>query len=323
MKSNGRNRPFDFIGFAMLSIAVGALQMVLDRGELKDWFGSMEIIIETAVAISGFWMFGVYITMAKHPFLDPKMLKDRNFVTGLLFMVVLGITLYATMALLPPLLQGLMQYSAYTAGVVMMPRGVGTLSAMLIVGRLSGKVDPRLMLLFGFSVVGIALWQMVGFSITMDERPIIISSIVQGFGLGFIFPPLTTIAFVTLAPALRNEATAFFSLIRNIGGSIGISLAETVFTEETQVNHADLATRVTPYESAFKSPIVSRIWNLHSTQGLSAINAEVSRQAAMISYVDVFKLMLIMTVGCLPLLLVLRKGSGVPSGPDQAAHAME
>jgi MFS transporter, DHA2 family, multidrug resistance protein len=316
---HGRHRPFDFVGFGLLSVAIGALQLMLDRGQQKDWFGSDEIILEAAVSACCFWMFAIYVTMVKHPFLDPRLLKDRNFVSGLVFMSILGMTLMATMALLPPLLQGLLQYSAYGAGWVMMPRGAGTMISMLLVGRLTGKLDSRLMLFIGFGTVAIALWQMASYSLLMDEHLIVISSILQGWGLGFIFPPLTAIGFVTLAPALRNEGTAVFNLVRNVAGSIGISFAEYFLATKMQVSHSDLAAHVTPYADAFRSPVMGKLFNIHSVQGLMAINGEVSRQAAMVAYVDVFKLMLLLTLGCLPFILLLRKGASIPGGaPDQA-----
>jgi len=318
---HGRNRPFDFIGFGLLSVAIASLQLMLDRGEQKDWFGSTEIVVEAAVAACTFWMFCVYVTMAKHPFLDPRLMKDRNFVSSMLFTAVLGMTLMATMALLPPLLQGLLQYTAYGAGMVMMPRGAGTMIAMLLVGRLTGKLDSRLMLFIGFGTVAIALWQMASYSLGMDRHLIVLSSILQGWGLGFIFPPLTAIGFVTLAPALRNEGTAVFNLVRNVAGSIGISFAETFLAQSMQISHSDLATHVTPYSEALRTPFLSKIWNLHSVQGLAAINGEVTRQAAMVAYVDVFKLMLLLTLGCLPLLLLLRKGAAIPGGSPQAQPA--
>jgi MFS transporter, DHA2 family, multidrug resistance protein len=311
---HGRHRPFDFIGFGLLSVGIAALQLMLDRGQDKDWFGSTEIIIEAAVALCSFWMFGVYITLAKHPFLRPQLLKDRNFVSALVFMALLGMTLMATMALLPPLLQGLLQYTALGAGWVMMPRGVGTLVAMLVVGRLTGKLDSRLMLFIGFGTMAISLWQMASYSLDMDQRLIVWSSVLQGWGMGFIFPPLTAIGFVTLAPSLRNEGTGVFNLVRNVAGSIGISFAETFLVQKMQISHSDLATHVTPFADAFRLPTLSRIWNLHSAQGLAAINGEVTRQAAMVAYVDVFKLMLIVTLGCLPFLLLLRKGAAIPGG---------
>ena len=322
----GRHRPFDFIGFGLLSVGIASLQLMLDRGQQKDWFGSNEIIVEAAVAFCCFWVFAIYVTMAKHPFLQPKLLKDRNFASGLVFMTILGMILMSTMALLPPLLQGLMQYTALGAGWLMMPRGAATMVAMLIVGRLTGKVDSRLMLFIGFGCMALAQWQMASYSLLMDDRLVIFSSILQGWGMGFIFPPLTAIGFVTLAPALRNEGTAVFNLVRNVAGSIGISFAEAFLTQKMQVSHADLATHVTPFADAFRSPVTSHFWNLHSLQGLAAINGEVTRQAAMVAYVDVFKLMLLMTVACLPFIFFLRKGAAIPGGaapPQHAAAALD
>ena len=232
----------------------------------------------------------------------------------------------STMALLPPLLQGLMQYTALGAGWVMMPRGAATMVAMIVVGRLTGKVDSRLMLFIGFGCMALAQWQMASYSLLMDNRLIIISSLVQGWGMGFIFPPLTAIGFVTLAPSLRNEGTAVFNLVRNVAGSIGISFAESFLVQKMQVSHADLAAHVTPFADAFRGPAASHLWNLHSTMGLAAINGEVTRQAAMVAYVDVFKLMLLMTVACLPFIFLLRKGAAIPGGAasqPQAAAALD
>jgi DHA2 family multidrug resistance protein len=307
-----RHRPFDFIGFGLLSVAIASLQMMLDRGQQQDWFNSTEIVIEAAVALCSFWVFGIYITMAKHPFLLPALLKDRNYISGLIFTAILGMILMSTMALLPPLLQGLMQYTALGAGWVMMPRGAATMVAMIIVGRLTGRIDSRVMLFFGFSCMAVAQWQMSSYSLLMDDRLIIWSSLVQGFGMGFIFPPLTAIGFVTLAPALRNEGTAVFNLIRNVAGSIGISFAESFLVQKAQISHADLAAHVTPFATAARAP--SHLWNLHSPFGLAAINGEVTRQAAMIAYIDVFKLMLLMTLACLPAIFLLRRGAAIPGG---------
>jgi DHA2 family multidrug resistance protein len=167
---------------------------------------------------------------------------------------------------------------------------------------------------------------MASYSLLMDNHLIIWSSLVQGWGMGFIFPPLTAIGFVTLSPALRNEGTAVFNLVRNVAGSIGISFAESFLVQKMQVSHADLATHVTPYADAFRSP-GSHLWNLHSPLGLAAINGEVTRQASMVAYVDVFKLMLLMTLACLPFIFLLRKGAAIPGGaagpPQHAAAALD
>ena len=317
--TRNRTKSFDYLGFILLGVGVGALQIMLDRGEQKDWFGSTEIIIECAVMLCGFWMFAVHSTITKNPFINPKLLKDRNFLVGSIFIFIVGIILYATLALLPTMLQGLMDYPVITSGLVLMPRGIGTMAAMLVVGRLMGRVDTRLMLLFGLGVTAFSLYQMSGYSLAMDRWPVVWAGVVQGIGLGFLFVPLSAIAFATLAPAARTEAAGVFSLIRNIGGSIGISIVETVLDRQSQINHADIAAHVTPYNTLLNTPTIQKFWDLHSTAGLSALNGEINRQAAMIAYVDDFKLMMIIALVAVPLVLMLRKGARPAGGDVHAA----
>jgi DHA2 family multidrug resistance protein len=311
-----RNRGFDFMGFAFLALAVGALQLMLDRGEQKDWFASGEILLETAVAGLAFWLFAVQTATAKRPFLDPRLLKDRNFVGSSILIAIVGIILYATLALLPPMLQDLMDYPVLTAGIILMPRGIGTMLAMLAVGRLVTRVDLRVMLALGLGLTAYSLYEMTGYALTMDRWPIIWAGVVQGVGLGFLFVPLSTAAFSTLDPALRADAAGFFSLVRNVGGSIGISVIETILAQTMQASHASLAALATPFNEALRQPEVQQMWNLHSTAGLAALNQEITRQAAMIAYIDDFKLMMVTTLLALPLLLLLRPrraaGGGAP-----------
>jgi len=302
-----RGQRLDFFGFALLSLGIGALQIMLDRGEQKDWFGSLEIIIECALAIIGFWMFTMWTSIADRPFLRPSLFKDRNFLGSCILIFVVGIILYATLALLPPMMQNLMDYPVTTAGLAMMPRGIGTMIAMLVVGRLITRVDVRLLLLFGLAATTFSLYEMTDYSLTMDWWPIVSVGVVQGVGLGFLFVPLSTVAFATLDPARRAEAAGFFSLLRNIGGSIGISLVETLQDRMTQTAHATLAAQVTPFSPALHSPLVQQFWNMHTAAGLAAINQEITRQAAMIAYIDNFKFMMIVTLLAVPMLLLLRK----------------
>jgi DHA2 family multidrug resistance protein len=302
-----RGQRFDFFGFALLSLGVGALQIMLDRGEQKDWLGSPEIVVEGALAVIGFWMFTMWTSIADRPFLRPSLFKDRNFLGSCILIFVVGIILYATLALLPPMLQDLMNYPVTTAGLTMMPRGIGTMIAMLVVGRLITRVDVRLLLLFGLCLTTFSLYQMTDYALTMDWWPIVTAGIVQGVGLGFLFVPLSTIAFSTLDPSRRAEAAGFFSLLRNIGGSLGISMVETLQDRLTQTAHETLASSVTPFAPALNSPLVQHFWNLHSTAGLAAINQEITRQAAMIAYIDNFKFMMIVTLLAVPMLALLRK----------------
>jgi len=314
-----RARPFDFFGFAMLSLFIGALQMMLDRGETNDWFGSTETWVELGLAITGIWVFLVHAATAEHPFVSLALFKDRNFVAGSVLMFLIGILLYGTLALLPPLLQQLMDYPVVTTGLVLGPRGFGTLVAMAVVGRLTGKIDARLLLGVGFAVTAYSLWRMTAYSLDMDMWPVVTITILQGFGLGMVWVPLSTASFYTLPVHLRTEGSAFSSLVRNIGGSIGIAVGETVLVRNIQINHASIAEHVNPYNPMMQIPSVHHAWNMNTLSGLSALNAEVTRQAAMIAYLDVFKLLMLLTIALIPLLLMLRDTRGAAqSGPAPA-----
>jgi DHA2 family multidrug resistance protein len=307
-----RDRPFDFFGFAMLSLGIGALQMLLDRGETNDWFGSTETWIELGLTITGVWVFIVHAATAEHPFVSLALFKDRNFVAGSALMFLIGILLYGTLALLPPLLQDLMNYPVMTTGLVLAPRGMGTLVAMAVVGRLSGRLDARLILGIGFIVTAYSLWRMTGFSLDMDMWPLISITVLQGFGLGLVWVPLSTSSFATLPAALRTEGSAFSSLVRNIGGSIGIAVGENVLVRGIQKNHAWLAEHASPFNPMLNLPGVRDAWSLHSSTGLAALNGEITRQATMIAYLNVFLLLMVLTIAMIPLLLLLRDTRGAP-----------
>src|SRR5438105_13912376 len=217
--------PFDFVGFLALSLAVGALQLMLDRGELKDWFHSGEIWIEATIAGLGFYLFTVHtVTTAERSFLNRELLKSPNFIAGTLLMFAVGMIMTGTLALLPTMLQQLMNYPALTTGLVTAPRGLGTMVAMFTVARLVNRVDNRLIILFGFLLTAVSMWQMSGFSLYMGPGPVIISGVIQGFGLGCTFVPLNIIALSTLPRHILTQGTAIRSLMRNLGGSIGISM---------------------------------------------------------------------------------------------------
>jgi DHA2 family multidrug resistance protein len=288
---------FDFFGFLTLSFALGALQMMLDRGPLKDWFGATEIWIEATIAALGFYLFAVHTATARaHPFISPSLFRDRNFLTGNVFVFVVGVVLFATLALLPPLLQAHMGYPVLLTGIVTAPRGVGTLLSMLIVGRLIGRIATRYLILFGFVATAFSLWQMTEFSLLMDSGPIIWSGFIQGVGTGFVYIPLAAVAFTTLNIDLRNEATALFNLMRNIGSSIGISVVAAFLARNTQVMHSALAAHLTRY-GAQAGPVGGN---------LALLNRQVTEQAAMIAYNDDFKLMLIVTICVIPFVFLLR-----------------
>ena len=309
----------DLFGFATLSLAIGLLQMFLDRGEQLDWFDSIEIRVEAIGCLIAFAFFVAHtFTAIGTSFFDRRLLKDANFVTGLLFAFIVGLVLYATMALLPTLLQGLLGYPVVYTGMVMAPRGIGTMAAMLLVGRMLHFIDARAIMALGFTLTAIALYMMTGMTLDMNSHVIITSGIIQGLGIGFTFVPLSAVAFATLAPDLRNDGTPIFSLLRNIGSSVGISIVQAMLTSGTARAHAELASDITPGNLAFQS--LPAMVNPANQAGLGIINSLVDRQAAMMAYLDDFRFMLALTVVSLPLLLLIRKAKAAPKKPGGEAE---
>ncbi|HEX3865002.1 MAG TPA: DHA2 family efflux MFS transporter permease subunit [Stellaceae bacterium] len=301
---------FDFFGFATLSLAIGALQMLLDRGELKDWFGSGEIWTEAIIAALGLYLFIVHTaTATDRSFLNRDLLKDSNCVCGTLMMFLVGIPLYGTMTLLPEMLQTLMNYPVVTTGLVTAPRGIGTMAAMILVARLVGRLDIRLIILSGLLITVVSMWQMTGFSLQMGMGPVVISGLLQGFGLGFVFTPLSTVTFSTLPRNILTQGTAIFSLMRNVGGSIGISAVVALLAENTQVVHSRLVEHLRPDNPLLRAPMSGPGYDLMTKHGMAALNAEATRQAAMVAYLDDFKLMMLIVILAAPLLFLLRKPS--------------
>jgi len=317
------NRPFDAFGFVFLSLAIGALQMMLDRGETKDWFNSTEIVVEAALAGLGLYIFLVHMFTHRRPFLEPALFRDRNFTAGLTLIFMVGVILFATMTLLPPFLQNLKGYPVIDVGFLLAPRGLGVMVMMAIVGRLVGRVDSRLLIAAGFGLAGFSLWEMSRFSLDVTQWMIVWTGVVQGFGLGLIFVPLSTVTFATLAPHLRNEATALFSLMRNIGSSIGISIVISLLSQNTQVNHASLAEHVSRFNPLMQFPWLPPPWSIDGVQGLAALDAEVTRQAAAIAYLDDFLLMMWVTVAALPFVLLLKPSRRTKAPPGEVAAAVE
>ena len=316
-----RLRGFDFFGFAMLSLGVGALQLMLDRGAEVDWFSSVEIWIELGLAIIGFWVFIVHLLTGQNTFIDPKIFKDRNFATGLVFIFVIGVIQLASQALLPPMLSTLFNYPTITTGLIMAPRGVGTMISMLMVGRLVRIIDARLLVVTGLLLTAQSLYTMSGFSPQMDSHLIIVTGIVQGLGLGLVFVPLSTVAFATLDPRYRTDATSLFSLVRNIGSSIGISVVTVMLTQNTQINHSELIANITPYNQSLQA--LSPDAASGNLAALAQIDRLVTQQAMMISYVNDFKLMMIVSLCAIPLALLLRKPRVAPVGAAAPAAHMD
>jgi DHA2 family multidrug resistance protein len=323
--SDVKKREFDLFGFSLLAVALGAFQIMLDRGADQDWFSSWEICIEAALAAGGTWMFLVQLATGRRPLFDPKMFADRNFGFSLFFMVVTGVLLLAGLALLPPLLQQLYGYSVLDAGFLTAPRGIGTLVSMMLAGRLTGKIDARFLIFAGIGFLALSLWQMSAFTLVMGSREIIISGVVQGLGLGFIFVPLQSLAFASLPASYRTTGASLLNLCRNIGGSVGISVVTFLLARNVQVSHADLAQHITtsvlpgvippggPGSPGGGDP--TGLLGPAGQAALQMVDGEINRQALMIAYLDDFRLMMWVCVAAMPLVWLLRPAKQQGGGP--------
>ncbi len=312
-------RKFDAFGFVALGIGLGALQLMLDRGQQLDWFASREVVLEAAAAVAAFWVFGVHVATAREPILPLALLRDRNILTGFTFIFLVGMLQVATSALLPPMLEQLYGYPVVTAGLTMAPRGVGTMAGMLIVGRLIGKVDARAMMLFGMILVAGSMYKMTGFAPVMGSGPFVWTGLVQGFGIGFLFVPLNTLSFATVSPMMRTEASSFYSLLRNLGGAVGVSLSVGVIARQAQIAHADIGAAVTPFALPGADPNVARALGATGDTVVAMLDAAVNGQAAMIAYLDDFTLMMWLSIAAIPLIALLRTPKKIALDPAHAA----
>jgi DHA2 family multidrug resistance protein len=307
---NSGPQKFDWFGFGTLSLAIGALQVLLDRGEIKDWFGSSEIVIEALVAGSALYLFLVHTFTTERPFVRPALFRDRNLSAGVIFSIVAFIALYASLALQPPYLQDLMNYPVLTAGLVMGPRGVGTMLGTMVVGRFVGKLDTRLLLAIGLGFSAWAFYIMTGWTPDVSAREIIVTGLVQGAGFGILFVPMSTVTLSTLAPEDRADGASVFSLSRSLGSSIGISAFTALLTTNTEVNHADISANVTAVNRAFQDPSIAQFLSPVTAAGRAALDALITQQAQVIAYIDDYKLLLIATLALFGLLVIFKKSSG-------------
>jgi DHA2 family multidrug resistance protein len=304
----------DWLGFGSLSVAIAALQVFLDRGAQLDWFSSFEILIEATVCVSAFYIFLVHTFTATNSFVNPSLFLDRNFSVGMLFIFIVGITYLASMALMTPYLQTLMGYPVVTAGLVMGPRGLGTMACMFVVGRMIGKVDTRLLLITGLLLTAWAMYDMTGWNPNVSQWTIAVTGFIQGAGLGFLFVPLTTVTFATLAPEQRADGTGLYNLSRNVGSSVGISIVSYLLIRNEQVNHATIASHVTAVNRAFGNGAVLHAFSPWTAAGRAALDQVVQLQASIISYIDDFKLMMILSLAAVPLVLLLRSAPAAADG---------
>ncbi len=322
----GQARPtqrFDWTGFGLLGLAVGGLQLMLDRGQEMDWLGSREIIAEACVGGLAAFCFLVHLALFDSPLVAPRLFRDLNFVIGTAFIFVIGVVMYASLALLAPYLQTLVGYPVLSAGILLGTRGLGTMGGMFVTGRLVGRVNIRLLMLFGFAVLAGSLDLMIGFSPDVSTQAIVVSGLLQGISTGVLFTASSTITFATLPTTLRTQGTAVYSLMRNIGSAIGISVTSALLARNIQINHASIAEAVTPFNRLLHVGAVARFWNPLQARGATALDLEVNRQATTIAYSDDFKLMLILAVLAMPLVFLLRTPPRRPSAAASHEPVLE
>jgi len=313
------SRPFDFLGFASLSIAIGAIQMVLDRGPSQDWFYSTEICIYVVIFAMALWVFGVQVATGKHPFIETTILRDRNFLAATLFGFFIGILMFSGMALLPPMMQSLLGYPVAYSGLVSMPRGIGSFISMLIAGQVIARVDLRIILTTGMTLMAVSLYQMTFFNLEMDASLIELSGLLQGLGTGLIFTPLSMLAFASISPALRAEAAGFYTLIRNIGSSVGISIMQAHYVSGVATAHSTLVESARPDNPVYQAYLSG---GFQGQAALTMLNGMITRQSMMVSYVNSFTVMLALCLFCMPLLLFM-KSPKARRAPDPAHAAVE
>lgn len=303
---------FDTFGFILLCIVIIALQLMLDRGVSKAWFQSPEIIIEAGLAGLCLYMFIVHIRTAKDPFISLAIFKDFNYSTTMIFGFLMGVTMLATMTLSPNFLQVLLGMPPMYTGFLMIPRTVAMLISMQIVGRIVNVVDPRLLIFAGLGPQAYGYWGMSQFNLDTGTHEIIVTGLWQGFGMGLTFVPMTIIAFSTLAPMFRTEASGMMNLTRSIGSSIGISLMVTLLARKSVINHTYLRDHVNPYVEPFKS--MSPGLQLEEGGAVAAlVNSEVMRQATMIGYTNCFYVLAFLTLLTMPFVFIMRKPPPLPS----------
>jgi DHA2 family multidrug resistance protein len=315
---------FDWFGFLALAVGIGSMQLALDRGEQLGWLGSNEIIIEAIVSMAGFYYFFAHSFTTAKPFIQFAIFKDRNFVSGCVFMAVMGLVLYSTMALSSPYLQNVIGYPILTAGLLLATRGAGTFVAMMLVGRFMKYVEARTLIISGLALMSLSLFFMTGWTDQTAVTSIVVVSIAQGFGLGLVFVPLSTVAFLTLPNHLRTDGTSMLTLLRNVASSIGISIVISQLTEGARRVYAVLSEHINPFNHALQMPDVSRMIDLNSDTGRAMADAMVGLQAQIIAFALDYQMVMIITLCAIPLTIMigsskaaLRKQSQAPA--DHAA----
>jgi MFS transporter, DHA2 family, multidrug resistance protein len=313
---------FDWFGFAALAIGIGSLQLALDRGEQLGWLESNEIIAEFIVSAIGFYYFFAHSFTTSRPFIQFTLFRDRNFVTGCIFMAVMGLVLYSTMALASPYLQNVIGYPIITAGVLLASRGCGTFVAMMMVGRLMRYIEARTLIVSGLSLTALSLFYMTGWTDQTGVPEIVTLSIIQGFGFGLVFVPLSTVAFLTLPNNLRTDGTSMLTLMRNVASSIGISVVIAQLTEGSRRIYAILSEHINPFNHAMQMPDVTGMINMNTDQGRAMADVMVGLQAQIIAFSQDYQLVMLFILAAIPFAILIGSTKATLRAQAAPEHAV-
>jgi len=306
-------RRFDLAGFLLIGITLASLQLMLDRGHQLDWFDSKEIWLYAVISGSAGWMTLVHLSTTGQPLFDRALFRDPNLVAALFFIFIIGLVLFASMALLPNLLQDILGYGVVETGGLLAMRGIGVLVSMQIASQLMRLgFDTRVMVCTGFVIAGYSLYMMSHWNLDIGKWDIALPGLVQGLGVGLVFIPLNTSAFATLSQHLRTDASSLMNLFRNIGSSLGVAVLTAILAQNIQTSHADLGANITANSTGYID--VSALDRYQDLGGaaFAVMDGMINRQAAMIAYIDDFHVMMWLTWLTAPLVLLMRKPPRAP-----------
>ncbi len=300
----------DYIGFSLMALGLATLELTLDLGQQRDWFSSPTIVLTTVTAVASLVSFVVWELYTPEPIVNLRVFLNRNFAVGTVLIAFVGVVLYGSTALLPLFLQTLLGYPAVESGLAVSPRGLGSVISMLIVGQLIGKIDGRYLIAFGFLVLAYSTNIFTGITLEIAQSNIIIPMIISGFAMGFVFVPLTTMAMGTLSNEQISNASGIYNLMRNTGGSIGIALVTTFLARGQQIHQAALAPNLSDYNPAFQE-LLARIQNslggASVEQAYGVVYGMLVKQAAVLSYIDNFRLLAFLCLISAPAAFLFKK----------------
>lgn len=298
---------FDWFGFTLLAAGIGALQLMLDRGTTKDWFSSPEIVIEALITGLGIYLFVIHLWTGKGSFMRLEVFRDRNFLSAMALMFVLGMIMLASSALLPPYLQNLGGYSVTDTGLLMAPRGVGTMVSMVVAGQIAMRVDARILMGTGVALLSWSLFQMSQWMPNVPWQWLALTTVTQGIGMGLIFVPMSLVAFATLPARFRTDGSAVINLVRNIGSAIGVSVTTTILADGIQMAHAQLAQHANPFNRALGVNAPSLSWNLNMPSSAAQLDGVIQVNAQLIAYANDFFFMFLLSLAALGVVAVIKR----------------